>query len=321
MYLGMMSLVLAIKSIIYVIKLSSSVKKLESHSPHERNSVMSKKGKNTSKQVWIKKTNICLVGRTTLKVLDTCLWYLDSACSKHMTVDRALLKDIQMGRGGRITFGDGCQVKVIGKGQIDISGLGVSQKALYVEGLKENLLSISQFCDDDLVVQFSKKECNIFDNNGKWVMRGERTSDNCYGLPGLSSDSQIIFNKATIDDSELWHQRLGYLNFANMLKIASKDFVKDLPKMKDTGKRVCGPCQLGKQTLAAHKKTSGILTLRNLELLHMDLMGPTQTSSLSGRKYILFIVDDYSRYTWGLFFLGKSLMLLKPLSICSKNSR
>jgi hypothetical protein len=68
---------------------------------------------------------------------------------------------------------------------------------------------------------------------------------------------------------------LGHLNFIDMLKFTSKEVVKDLPKMKDTGKGVCGPCQLGKQTRAAHKKTSGILTSRNLELLHMDLMGPT----------------------------------------------
>jgi transposase InsO family protein len=175
-----------------------------------------------------------------------------------------------------------------------------------VEGLKENLLSISQFCDDDLVVQFSKKECNIFDNNGKWLMGGERTSDNCYSIPGLSSDSQIICNKATIDESELWHQCLGHLNFTDMLKIVSKEVVKDLPKMKDTGKGVCGPCQIGKQTHAAHKKKSSILTSRNLELLHMDLMGPTRTSSLGGRKYIVVIVDDYSRYIWTLLLREKS---------------
>jgi len=60
-----------------------------------------------------------------------------------------------------------------------------------------------------------------------------------------------------------------------LFKIANKEVVKDLPKMKDTGKGVCGPCQLGKQTRAAHKKTSGIITSRNLELFHMDLMGPT----------------------------------------------
>jgi hypothetical protein len=115
-----------------------------------------------------------------------------------------------------------------------------------VEGLKENLLSISQFCDNDLVMQFSKKECNIFDSNGKWLMGGERTADNCYGLPGLTTDPQIFYNKATIDDSELWHQRLGHLNFINMLKIAGKDIVKDLPKMEKTGKGIYGSCQLGK---------------------------------------------------------------------------
>jgi hypothetical protein len=74
-----------------------------------------------------------------------------------------------------------------------------------VEGLKANLLNISQFCDNDLVVKFSKKECNIIDSSGKLLMGGERTVDNCYGLPGLTSKPQIICNKATIDDSELWH--------------------------------------------------------------------------------------------------------------------
>jgi hypothetical protein len=120
---------------------------------------------------------------------------------------------------------------------------------------KANLLSISQFCDNDLVVQFSKKECNIFDSSGKWLMGGERTADNCYGLPGLTTYPQIFCNKTTIDDSELWHQRLGHLNFTNMLKIAGKDIVKDLPKMEKTGKGICGSCQLGKQTRAAHRKT------------------------------------------------------------------
>jgi hypothetical protein len=73
-----------------------------------------------------------------------------------------------MGRDGKITYGDGSQSKVIGKGLIDILRLGASQEALYVEELKVNLLSISQFCDSDLMVQFSKNECNIFDSNGKW---------------------------------------------------------------------------------------------------------------------------------------------------------
>jgi hypothetical protein len=98
------------------------------------------------------------------------------------------------------------------------------------------------------VVQFSKKECNIFDSSGKWLMGGEMTIDNCYGLPGLTSEPHIICNKALVDDNELWHQRLGHLNFTNMLKIAIMEIVKDLPMIEKTGKGVCGPCQLGKQT-------------------------------------------------------------------------
>jgi hypothetical protein len=144
-----------------------------------------------------------------------------------------------MGKGGRITYGDGSQSKVIGKGIIDIPGLETSQEALYVEGLKANLLSISQFWDNDLVVQFSKKECNKFDSSGKWLMGGKRNADNCYGLPSLTTDPQIFCNKVTIDDSELWHRRLGHLNFSDMLKIASKEIVKDLPKMEKTGKGIC----------------------------------------------------------------------------------
>jgi hypothetical protein len=117
---------------------------------NEQKSVLVNKQK-TSKQVWVKKEdNLCLVSHTALKILDTCLWYLDSGCSKHMTGDKTLLKEVQMGKGGRITYGDRSQSRVISKGIIDIPGLGTSQEALYVEGLKANLLSISLFCDNDL---------------------------------------------------------------------------------------------------------------------------------------------------------------------------
>jgi transposase InsO family protein len=96
------------------------------------------------------------------------------------------------------------------------------------------------------------------------------------------------------------------LNYNDLIKIANKEVIKHLPKITKIEKGVYGPCQLGKQTRAAHKKTSGVLTSRNLELLHMDLIGPIRTASLGGRKYILVIVDDCSRYTWLLLLQEKS---------------
>jgi hypothetical protein len=91
--------------------------KLGSLTLNEKKSVMLNKRKNTTnKKVWIKKEdNLCLVAHTALKILDTCLWYLDSGCSKHMTGDKTLLKDVLMGKGGRITYRDGSQSTVNGK--------------------------------------------------------------------------------------------------------------------------------------------------------------------------------------------------------------
>jgi hypothetical protein len=88
--------------------------------------------KKASKQVWVKKEdNLCLVSHTAMKIHDTCLWYLDSGCSKHMTGDKTLLKEVKMGKGGRITYRDWSQSKVFGKGIIDIPSLGTPQESLY----------------------------------------------------------------------------------------------------------------------------------------------------------------------------------------------
>jgi hypothetical protein len=92
-----------------------------------------------------------------------------------------------------------------------------------------------------------------------WQMGGERTAHNCYGLSVLTSKPQITCNKAIVDNCELWHKRLGHLNYHDLIKIANKEVIKDLPKINKIEKGVCGLCQLGKQTRAAHKKTSGIL--------------------------------------------------------------
>lgn len=95
---------------------------------------------------------------------------------------------------------------------IEIKGLSKLCEVLYVKDLKANLLNISQICDDDWVVQLSTKECNIF-NKGKWIIGGQRTSNNCYGI---GPDIPLKCNTAKLDEVELWHQRLGHLNFKDL---------------------------------------------------------------------------------------------------------
>jgi len=75
---------------------------------------------------------------------------------------------------------------------------------------------------------------------------------------------------------------------------------------------------MGKQTKVAHKKVKNINTNHSLELLHMDLVGPMQTESLGGKKYIFVCVDDFSRFTWVSFLREKSETFDTFKNLCIK---
>ena len=88
-------------------------------------------------------------------------------------------------------------------------------------------------------------------------------------------------------------------------RIASKELVIDLPKLKFEKDKVCEACQKGKQTKTSFKQMQFVSTTRPLEMLHMDLFGPSRTMSIGGNYYGLVVVDDFSRYTWTLILVTK----------------
>lgn len=223
------------------------------------------------------------------------MWYLHNACSRYMCGDKALFSSLNYWNAGVITFGDWATAPILGKGVVDISGLPAISDVLYVKGLKSNLLNISQICDADSEVSFVQKRCIVYDSTGNIALEGVRTSDNYYKvLP----NSNYVCSSAKIDVTELWHQRLCHMNQKSLSKLAKKELVNSLPKLENIDNILCGPCQQGKQFRVTYKKTSKILTSKQLELLHMDLMGPSRTESLGGKRYILVVVDDLSRYNW-----------------------
>ena len=89
------------------------------------------------------KCEVCFMMKSAFKVMDTCLWYLDNGCLRHMTGDRSLFKVLEPKKGGNVTFGDGSKSQIKGKGTISLPGLPDITNVLYVEGLRVNLLSIS----------------------------------------------------------------------------------------------------------------------------------------------------------------------------------
>ena len=128
------------------------------------------------------KHEVCFMMKFASKVMDTCLWYFDSSCLRHMIGDQSLFKVFKSKKGGNLTFGDGSKSQIKDKGIISILGLLDIANVLYVEGLRVNLLSISQICDQDFMVLFSKGKCLVMDESGKKLISGVCTLDNCYGL-------------------------------------------------------------------------------------------------------------------------------------------
>nr|GEY03445.1 retrovirus-related Pol polyprotein from transposon TNT 1-94 [Tanacetum cinerariifolium] len=101
--------------------------------------------------------------------------------------------------------------------------------------------------------------------------------------------------------SWLWHRRLSHLNFGAINHLAGQGLVRGLPKLKFEKDHLCSACAMGKSTKKSHKPKSKDTNQEKLYLLHMDLCGPMRTESVNEKKYILVIVDDYSRFTWVKF--------------------
>ncbi|GJV20073.1 retrovirus-related pol polyprotein from transposon TNT 1-94 [Tanacetum coccineum] len=213
-------------------------------------------------------------------VVQIVLWYLDSGCSKHMIGDRSQLTNFVNKFLGTFKFGNDHVEKILGYGDYQIGNVTIS-RVYYMEGLGHNLFSVRQFCDSNLEVAFRQHTCFI------------------RNLEDMMTSSPIcLLSKASKTKSWLWHRRLSHLNFGAINHLARHGLVRGLPKLKFEKDHLCSACAMGKSKKKPHKPKSEDTNQEKLYLLHMDLCGLMRVASVNGKKYILFIVDDYSRFTW-----------------------
>ncbi|GJS19707.1 putative ribonuclease H-like domain-containing protein [Tanacetum coccineum] len=116
-----------------------------------------------------------------------------------------------------------------------------------------------------------------------------------------------LVTKATLDESMLWHWRLGHVNFKTINKLVKENLVRGLPlKIKRfENDQTCVACLKGKQHKASCKSKIHNSITQPLFMSHIDLFGLTFVSSLMNKKYCLVVTDDYSRFTWVFFLASK----------------
>jgi len=143
-------------------------------------------------------------------------------------------------------------------------------------------------------------------NENEMVFEGFRYN-NLYLIDFSFEDANIktcLFTKTSL--GWLWHMRLAHVGMGTLKKLLKKELIRGLKDVKFEKDKLCSACQASKQVANTHPTKTYLSTSRVLELLHMDLFGPTTYVSLSGNQCCLVIVDDYSQYTWTFFLQDKT---------------
>ncbi|GJR12045.1 putative ribonuclease H-like domain-containing protein [Tanacetum coccineum] len=259
------------------------------------------------------KASACWVWRPKQKVLDhgnpqqdlKDKGVIDSGCSRHMTGNKSYLTDYEEIDGGFVAFGGNSKGgKITGKGKIRTGKLDF-EDVYFVKELKFNLFSVSQMCDKKNSVLFTDTECVVLSPDFKLtdeshVLLKVPRKDNMYSVDLKNVVPQggltCLFTKATSNESNLWHRRLGHVNFKTMNKLVRGNLVRGLPSKLFEINQTCVACQKGKQHRASCKTKTVSSISQPLQMLHMDLFGPTFVKSLMKKMYCLVVTDDFSRY-------------------------
>nr|GFB28906.1 retrovirus-related Pol polyprotein from transposon TNT 1-94 [Tanacetum cinerariifolium] len=205
-----------------------------------------------------------------------------------------------------VKFGNDQIALILGYGDL-VQGAVTIKRVYYVEGINHNLFSAGQFCDANLEVAFRKSTCYIHDLKGNDLFTGSRGTD-LYSINLQDTNCpNLIFlmAKATSSQAWLWHRRLSHLNFNTINLLSKNDIVVGLPTLKFVKDHLSSSCNLGKAKRKSFHTKITPSSKRRLQLLHMDLCGPMRVASINGKRYVLVIVDDYSRYTWTHFLRSK----------------
>ncbi|GJY34223.1 putative ribonuclease H-like domain-containing protein [Tanacetum coccineum] len=202
--------------------------------------------------------------------------YWDSGCSRHMTGNICYLSKYEPYDGGYVSFGYGGG-KITGKDIIKIGKLEF-ENVYFVKELKYNL---------------TPRQHNMSSIDLNNIVPHKNLS--------------CLVAKASVDESMLWHRRLGHLNFKYMNKLVRNNLVRGLPSKSFENDHSCVDFLKGKQHKASCKTKLVSSVSKPLHTLHMDLFRPTSVSSLNHKWYCLVVTDDFSRCDNGGEFKNREM--------------
>jgi len=178
------------------------------------------------------------------------------------------------------------------------------KKVYHVPGMKKNLLSVSQLTSSGHFVLFGPQDVRVYHSleiAEEPLMKGQRLES----VYVMSAKTTYIDKTRKNETTDLWHLRLSHVRYSKLAVMMKKSMLKGLPQLEVRIDTVCAGCQYGKahQLLYAESKFKA---KKPLELVHSDVFGPVKKASISGMRYMVTFIDDFSRYVWVYFQKEKS---------------
>ncbi|MCO5612439.1 hypothetical protein L7F22_066706 [Adiantum nelumboides] len=185
---------------------------------------------------------------------------------------------------------------------------------LHIPSLSRNLLSVTAATSKGSSIEFFHDYCVIhfkLPSGGYEVLRLPQ-KDRLYPILLSPTDNQTAnptsFAMTTTltkaSSTLLWHYHLGHINSPTLHRMAKHHICHGIPRNL-TPIDLCEGCLLGKSSHQRFSRSQSRSSQLN-QLIHIDLCGPMETSSLTANAYFVIFVDDFSRYTTMYFLKQKS---------------
>lgn len=241
-------------------------------------------------------------------------WVIDSGASHHVTSDMGNMS-LQSDYGGtdQLMVGNGTTLPITHLGHSILTPSSVAMKPLHlkhilcVPKIAKNLLSVSKLTrDNDVFVEFYRNCFFVKTLQGQILLKGN-VENGLYCLPRQPESSVSVRSspRAFLGERtslECWHHRLAHPHESILRRLVSSH---KLPVSCNKLAKVCSSCQLGKSR-RLHLPSRQGSSAKAFDLVHSDVWGPAPTSSLSGCRYYVSFVDDYSKFVWVYFLHNKS---------------
>jgi len=222
---------------------------------------------------------------------------LDSGATHHMMKSKSVFKSMQQGpKGGKVRVGDGGGVSIEGKGDVVVQPAEVPlvlRDALFVPGMRHNLVSVAGLTDEGSTVTFRRDSCTVETSEGV-EYRGCREGNLYFLNPPEAAVSEL-------DEGQLWHRRLGHLGYRGLEKLQACAKGIRVPAARfrqlSTESSLCGVCETAKQTRQPRVERTSLRATVPCHRLHTDLVGPLEVQSLGGKSYFQLTTDEATGYS------------------------